>query len=60
MAAVRVFVDDAILGRLPMVCARTGRPADVVISSTRPVGGGLGALHAAERQGAGPAMAGGR
>ena len=39
MAAVSVFVDDAILGRLPMVCMKTGRPADLVVRSTRRVGG---------------------
>ena len=38
MAAVSVFVDDAILGRLPMVCAKTGEPADLVIRMQRPVG----------------------
>ncbi|HYD08690.1 MAG TPA: hypothetical protein VEA78_01200 [Acidimicrobiales bacterium] len=27
MAAVTVFVDDVVLGRLPPVCVRTGRPA---------------------------------
>ena len=39
MAAVSVFVDDAVLGHLPQVCTRTGRPADLVVVSTRPVGG---------------------
>jgi hypothetical protein len=28
MASVSVFVDDAVLGRLPNVCAKTGTPAD--------------------------------
>lgn len=41
MAAVSVFVDDAILGRLPLVCAKTGEPADLVIRMQRPVGRGL-------------------
>jgi hypothetical protein len=45
MAAVSVFVDDAILGRLPDVCVRTGGPADMIVRSTRPVGrGGFGAI----------------
>ncbi|HEX3622454.1 MAG TPA: hypothetical protein VHT97_09075 [Acidimicrobiales bacterium] len=43
MAAVSVFVDDAILGRLPSVCIRSGQPADMTVRSTRAVGnGGLG------------------
>ena len=42
MAAVSVFVDDAIRGRLPLVCAKTGEPADLVIRMRQPVGGGLG------------------
>ena len=41
MAAVSVFVDDAIRGTLPLVCAKTGEPADVVIRMRQPVGGGL-------------------
>ena len=41
MAAVSVFVDDAVRGRLPLVCAKTGEPADLVIRMQRPVGGGL-------------------
>jgi hypothetical protein len=28
MAWVRVFVDDAVCGRFPPVCAKTGRPSD--------------------------------
>jgi hypothetical protein len=42
MASVSVFVDDAVLGRLPNVCAKTGTPADVRqrIDQAR---GGLGA-----------------
>jgi hypothetical protein len=28
MSDTTVFVDDAVLGRLPMVCVRTGAPAD--------------------------------
>lgn len=38
MAAVSVFVDDAIRGRLPLVCAKTGEPADLVIRMRQPVG----------------------
>ena len=41
MAAVSVFVDDAIRGTLPLVCAKTGKPADLVIRMRQPVGGGL-------------------
>jgi hypothetical protein len=41
MAAVSVFVDDAIRGDLPLVCAKTGEPADVLIRMCQPVGGGL-------------------
>ncbi|MDQ6724595.1 MAG: hypothetical protein M3066_00215 [Actinomycetota bacterium] len=44
MAAVSVFVDEAVRGRLPMVCARTGQPADLMVRTTRPVGGGLGGV----------------
>ena len=40
MAAVSVFVDDAIRGRLPLVCAKTGEPADLVIRMRQPVGNG--------------------
>jgi hypothetical protein len=40
MAAVSVFVDDAVRGRLPLVCAKTGEPADLVIRVQHPVGGG--------------------
>lgn len=38
MAAVSVFVDDAVRGRLPLVCAKTGEPADLVIRVRHPVG----------------------
>lgn len=41
MAAVSVFVDDAVRGRLPLVCAKTGEPADVVVRMQHPVGGGM-------------------
>lgn len=41
MAAVTVFVDDAIRGDLPLVCAKTGAPADLVIRMRQPVGGGI-------------------
>lgn len=43
MAAVSIFVDDAVLGRLPMVCARTGRPADYQVRTVQAVGGLPGA-----------------
>jgi len=39
MAAVSVFVDDAVRGRLPMVCARSGEPADYMVRTVQPVGG---------------------
>ena len=41
MAAVSVFVDDAIRGDLPLVCAKTGEPSDVMIRIRQPVGGGV-------------------
>jgi MFS family permease len=39
MAAISVFVDDAIRGDLPLVCAKTGEPADLVIRRQQPVRG---------------------
>lgn len=36
--AVRVFVDDAVQGRFPRVCARTGRPSDGWLSVDAVVG----------------------
>ena len=45
MAAVSVFVDDAIRGQLPDVCIKTGRPAELLVRSSHPAGGGsLGLL----------------
>jgi hypothetical protein len=46
MAAVTVFVDDAVLGRLPYVCAKTGAPAEGMLTVRTPVRGatGLGVL----------------
>lgn len=44
MAAVSVFVDDAVRGRLPLVCAKTGEPADLVIRIRQPVGNGRSLL----------------
>lgn len=41
MAAVTVFVDDAIRGDVPRVCAKTGAPADLLIRMRQPVGGGI-------------------
>ena len=41
MAAVSVFVDDAILGDLPLVCAKTGEPADFLVAMRQTVGGGI-------------------
>lgn len=41
MTAVSVFVDDAIRGDLPLVCAKTGQPADLLIRIRQPVGGGI-------------------
>jgi hypothetical protein len=41
VTAVRVFVDDAIRGDLPMVCAKTGEPADFLVRVRQPVGGGI-------------------
>ena len=36
-----MFVDDAILGNLPLVCAKTGEPADFMVGMRRTVGGGI-------------------
>jgi MFS family permease len=36
-----VFVDDAIRGDLPLVCAKTGAPADLKVRVRQPVGGGI-------------------
>jgi len=41
MAAATVFVDDAIRGDLPPICARTGEPADLLVRIRQPVGGGI-------------------
>ena len=41
MAAVTVFVDDAIRGDLPLVCAKTGAPADLLVRVHQPVGGAV-------------------
>ena len=41
MAAMSVFVDDAIRGDLPLVCAKTGAPADLKVRVRQPVGGGI-------------------
>jgi hypothetical protein len=44
MADVRVFVDDAVQGRLPAVCAKTGQPCDgwLTLTSTVARYGGIG------------------
>jgi hypothetical protein len=42
MASVEVFVDDAVRGRLPAVCATTGAPADGRLRIDQ-FNGGLGA-----------------
>lgn len=44
MAAVTVFVDDAVLGRLPYLCVKTGAPAEGLLTVRTPVGtqAGLG------------------
>lgn len=39
MAAVTVFVDDAVLGRLPYLCAKTGAPGEGLLTIHHPVGG---------------------
>jgi hypothetical protein len=39
MASVEVFVDDAVRGRLPSVCAKTGEPAVGVQRIEQPFGG---------------------
>lgn len=38
MVAVTVFVDDAVLGRLPYVCVKTGAPAEGMLTVRTPVG----------------------
>jgi hypothetical protein len=42
MATATVFVDDAVLGRLPPVCAKTGVETDDHLVMTVPVGGSDG------------------
>ena len=44
MATVRVFVNDAIRGELPLVCAKTGEPSDIMIRIRQGVGAGLPTL----------------
>jgi hypothetical protein len=39
MAAVTVFVDDVVTGRLPAVCVRSGVPADTWVRDRAEVGG---------------------
>lgn len=41
MAAVSVFVDDAVRGGLPAVCVKTGERTDLTIRVRQPVGGGM-------------------
>ena len=36
-----MFVDDAILGNLPLVCAKTGEPADFLVWVRQAVSGGI-------------------
>jgi hypothetical protein len=38
MAAVTVFVDDAVLGRMPYVCVKTGAPAEGLLTVHTSVG----------------------
>ena len=42
MADVEVFVDDAVRGRLPNVCVKTGRPADGKLRVEKAFGGARG------------------
>jgi hypothetical protein len=42
MAAVTVFVDDAVLGRLPYLCVKTGAPAEGLLTIHTPVRGQTG------------------
>jgi hypothetical protein len=39
MASVEIFVDDAVRGNLPFVCAKTGQPADGIQRIEQKVGG---------------------
>jgi len=41
MAAVSVFVDDAVRGELPPICVKTGERTDLIIRVQQPVGGWL-------------------
>jgi hypothetical protein len=43
MAAVTVFVDDAVRGNMPKVCARTGVPTSKRLTIHQDLTGGLGA-----------------
>ena len=42
MAAVTVFVDDAVLGRLPPICVKSGTSTDDRLTITQDVGGRTG------------------
>lgn len=42
MAAVSVFVDDAVRGRLPLVCVKTGEPTDLVVRVRQEIRRSLG------------------
>ena len=44
MTTATVFVDDAVQGHLPMVCARTGAPADGLHRIHKVIGGSSGWL----------------
>ncbi|WP_426573578.1 hypothetical protein [Aquihabitans sp. McL0605] len=44
MSSVTVFVDDAVRGNLPSVCAKTGAPARKVMRIDQDLTGSLGAL----------------
>jgi len=45
MATVTVFVDQAVHGDLPRMCARTGRPTDELAWFERPVGRRSSAMY---------------
>lgn len=39
MAATTIFIDDAVHGNLPGLCARTGVPTDALLRIEKPIGG---------------------
>lgn len=44
MSSTTVFIDDAVQGHLPAVCAKSGEPAEKVMRIEQDLSGGLGAI----------------